>query len=381
MTRPILRALLLAGILAAPALAQDNVQAPPVQTTPTLNNFSLPPGTPTPTPTPSTVPTPAPTAAPPPVVPTVRATPTPAATPAPRATPRATPTAAPTAAATTPPESVAPAPEAVATPVAPAPTPTPLPTGSPLAEPSPVPTASQPASNALWWLGGGVLLLLAGAVGFVLWRRRETDDAMAEDVPAQDDDAIAYVAPVPAPSPPAAPVQAAPTPAVDTPPGRSLVTTLRPREMWTQGPDAVLAFELVVTNHGTASADAIRTTIALTSAGRDTAAEIAAFQAGADFAGGPEPFTLQPGESFVLGGEILLPGDAMRVNEVGDRAMIVPVAMVAMRWRGGLSVRTAGDAFVIGTGDAGATRLGPIWVDRAGVRFAKLDARRFVARG
>ena len=69
----------------------------------------------------------------------------------------------------------------------------------------------------------------------------------------------------------------------------------------------------------------------------------------------------------------------MYVTSAADRELIVPIALVSLQWRAGLSLARANEAFVIGTGDASAPRLGPIWVDRAGLVYAQLDARRFTA--
>lgn len=175
------------------------------------------------------------------------------------------------------------------------------------------------------------------------------------------------------PSPPAAPAS---SPAAE----RVIGIDFRPQRLWTRGPDAHLAFEVIFTNTGATALSGVRPTITLASAGPDTAAEVAAFTASVPSLPANDPFDLRPGQTRTIIGELTLPGSAMYVTTVSDREMIVPVAMVGVAWRGGLSVASAAEAFVVGTGDTTSARLGPIWVDRAGQQFARLDARRFKAR-
>jgi hypothetical protein len=158
------------------------------------------------------------------------------------------------------------------------------------------------------------------------------------------------------------------------------VIEILPASLATRGPDALLAFELVVANPGGAPLDAIRANVGATTASPDVADQIAAFAAAAPD-GGITQFDLAGGASHRIGGELLLPGDRMYVTEHGDRALIVPVVLVSLRWRAGLSVRTATASFVIGVGDRTAAKLGPVWVDRAGQVYTRLSARPFAAPG
>lgn len=207
-------------------------------------------------------------------------------------------------------------------------------------------------------------MLLAGA-GWFLWRRRSMHEPEEE----------AY-APIPAPPPPPPPV--APTAASAPPPAAAAPTVeLRPIELATQGPDALLRFELLLRNDGAVPLEGVRPVVVLGSAGPELANQIARFHAAAPTMSAAAQFDLPPGEARRLTGELILPGTAMHVTEVNDRAMIVPVVLVDLRWRGGLSIRADGVAFLIGTGSSETAKLGPIWVDRSGQRFTRLDARRF----
>ncbi|WP_326525666.1 hypothetical protein [Sphingomonas sp.] len=248
-----------------------------------------------------------------------------------------------------------------------------------MSEPVPETTPAGEGPPAwLWWLAGVIALAAAGGV---TWRRLATRRAapIAHDPPAAADMPVP-----PTPSPPARPVGqsavAARAPVVP-PSDRGLLIDFHPQRMWTRGPDAFLAFELVVTNATGQALDGIRPAIALASAGPETAAEVAAFRADAASLPTGEPFDLRAGETRSLSGELTLAGGAMYVTTVADREMIVPLALVALRWRAGLALTSLAEAFVIGTGDAASRRLGPIWVDRAGQVYPRLDARRFATPG
>jgi hypothetical protein len=344
---------LLATVMAMPAAAQ-NTTAPPIITLPGVQNYSLPPGTPTPTPTPTPIPTATP-AAPPPLV--ARTVPTPAASP----TSRATPTPAPAA---TPAPSPSPAPAPLDAPAA---APTITPAGSPapasVATPSPTPIQSvAPEGGGAWWPWLLGALILIGGAAVVLRRRRAPDPAGAGE---QE-----FVAAEP-------PEQVAPAPLTNAPAPAAPTIELRPVELATQGPDALLRFELLLRNDGEVPLEGVRPVVVLGSAGPDLATEIARFHAGAPTMNAAAQFDLAPGDARRLNGELVLPGTAMHVREVNDRAMIVPVVLVDVRWRSGLSVRADGAAFLIGTGSSDTPKLGPVWVDRSGQRFTRLDARRF----
>lgn len=373
---------LVAALLAGTAASAQNTTTTTIPA-PGIERYSLPPGggqaTPTPTPAPSQTPAPTPTvpiptltpAPPPSVVPVLqRPSGSPAATPGPtptRSAPAVRPTPAPRRVDVTP----SPSPAPTATPVidvTPAPVATQTPT-EPATAPAPAAAGTSGPPAWLWWAIG---LALVAVAGIALWRRLAAGRAESlADAP--EPAAIEPIRPAPpTPGPPARPFAA---PQAE----RSLLLDFRPQRLWTRGPDAHLAFELLVTNAGAAPADAVRPVIVLASAGPDTAADIAAFQGSAPTLPGGDPFDLRAGETRSIAGELTLPGDAMYVTSAAERELIVPVALVSLGWRAGLSLARMSEAFVIGTGDAGTPRLGPIWVDRAGLVYAKLDARRFTA--
>ncbi|MGK6320634.1 hypothetical protein [Sphingomonas sp. DT-204] len=358
-----------AGGLAAPAAMAQNSQSPMIITVPGVERYSLPPSNtqasaPTPSPASSPTPTPAPIAAPPPVVPTVRATPR----PTPRATP-APPRLQPTAAAPTP--IPTPTPSAGAVPAVTA-SPSPAPVAPPLETAPAAPVSAAPP----WpWLAGGALALLAGGAALWWWRRRRPEMLEAAAAPA----------PVVAPTPPLAatpplpsrPPAPPPTPAALPAVARPLTAEVLPAGVSIGNGAAALEFELAVTNTGAQAADGIRIALGMVTAGPDLEARIAAFGASAGAMPAGEPLSLAPGETHRARGSLTLPIEAMHVAKVGGRPMVVPVVLVHLRWRGGLSIRGQGDAFMIGTGDAAVAKLGPIWLDRGPRRYAPVSARRF----
>ncbi|HWK35885.1 MAG TPA: hypothetical protein VNR91_06465, partial [Sphingomonas sp.] len=257
-----------------------------------------------------------------------------------------------------------------------------------------IPTESDAVATPdapLWpWLLAGLALIAAVGAGFA-WGRRSREAALAgrgtpvvPDLPLVPTPPLrpqTPAAPPAAPTTPAAtpsPATAPTTPAPVIPPATSHPLSIEfvPASARLGNGTIALDFELVVTNSGTQAADAVRVAVTMVTASPDLARQIPAFNATAP--GGPmsDPVTLAPGQGHRIAGQLALPAEAMHVTRVGDRPMTVPVVLVHLRWRGGLSVRSLGDAFLIGTGDARAARLGPIWLDRDR-SYAPVTARRF----
>lgn len=364
----------IAGGFAAPAAMAQNSQSPMIITVPGVERYSLPPsGTQTPAPTPAPTPTPsaAPVAAPPPVVPTVRETsrPSPPATTVP---PRTEPARAGPEPIVTPTPSASPTPAITPTPSAPEAPPAPAPSE---AVPAPAPSGQRVPS---WpWLVGGAALALAAAAGALLWRRRRRSDSVEEEFVVQPE--VAPTPPLAAtrPSPPPAAPPPSPVPPSAAPAAQPLTVELLPVGVSIGSDAATVEFELAVVNSGGQAADGIRITAGMVTAGPDLEARIAAFSASAGVMPASEPLSLAPGETHRARGSLTLPIEAMHVANVGGRPMVVPVVLVHLRWRGGLSIRGQGNAFMIGTGDAGVAKLGPIWLDRGQRRYAPVSARRF----
>lgn len=371
-------AALAAGIAAPVVQAQQTTPAPTPSASPTptrlpnvmylpnvtQERFTL--GTPTPTP----APTQAPVLVPPP---------TPVAT----ATPRAN---APTR--TTPTPSVARAPAAQPTPAA-----SPVATETPVAVPSPVATAAAPpapgftqpqaapvaaAAGTPGWLwaliGAGATALAFGCV-WALRRRRSVEESQAE----------AHEAPVVAPPAPPRPVgpppgiapKAAPQPVV-APSGEPFEIVLRPGRIEVTERDIFLECELLIGNTQASAAENIRATMAMMTASPDQDRNIASFHANPMVDPAGTPFDLAAGAGGRMPVRLALPRELIHVVEVAKRPMFVPLVMIELKWRAGISIRRFGADFMVGTAGQGG-KLGPIWLDR-NQQARELAATRYLPR-
>jgi hypothetical protein len=378
-----------AATLAAPAVhAQQATPSPtpvpvPRSTTifsPALGNFSLRPAgeqsqpQPQPTlPVRITAPTPAPTPAP---SPTARATP-PAARPTPQPAQRTTAPAPTPAVRATPTPS--PAPQASNTPTAVA-----LPTpeaATPAAVEAPAPVPAQPPAGGvpwLWILLGAFAAALVGAGGWLLGRRGrpapepEPEAPVAERQPPRP----AHPAPAPAPTP-----VAPPRPALAAAPAEPIAIEFHPLHIDIGEKSAVLEFELGLFNASGASADGLRVSLLLASANPDQDALIASFHASSALPAAGPPLDMPAGEGGRIPGKLAIEAERIHVVQVGGRPMFVPIVLIDLRWRGGLSIRRHGATFMVGTaGQSGGQggKLGPIWLDRGAQRQTGLAANRYL---
>ena len=339
----------------------------------TPERFTLGPPAATPAPTP----TPVPTVAPVPV-------PTPSASAAQRATAPARPTPTPTATATPsarPTPSTQPAPAASGSPVAVVPNPTPVPAAPvAVASPHPLPDAAVSASSGMpgWlWalLGAGATAIVFGAA-WALQRRRRVEP--------EDD---VYEAPVPAaaPSPPVPARPVAPPPGIAPPPppptapsGEPFEVLLRPGRIEVTERDVVLDFELLIGNTHPAAAENIRVLMAMMSANPDQDRNIAGYHANPMVDPGGNPFDLAAGAGGRMPARLALPRELIHVVQVHGRPMFVPMVMVELKWRSGISLRRFGADFMVGTPGQGG-KLGPIWLDR-NQQASQLTATRYLPR-
>jgi len=364
---------------AAPmARAQQATPTPvplPTQARPTLPNvtperFTLAPPAATPTPTPT------PVLAPPPVVPTPSAAATPRANVPARVTATATP-----AAATAPTRQSVPAPVAAPTPLAaPSPAATASIPAAPVATPSPqpLPQVAAPSSGLPGWLwaliGAGATALAFG--GYWALRRRHRADA---------EDAIPEV-PVAAPAPPR-PVAPPPgiAPAVPASPAAPVAPSGEPFEIIVQPGrievterDMVLDFELLIGNTQPSAAENIRVLMAMMSASPDQDRNIAGYHANPMVDSAGNPFDLAAGAGGRMPVRLALPRELIHVVEVHGRPMFVPMVMVELKWRAGISLRRFGADFMIGTPGQGG-KIGPIWLD-SNQQASQLIATRYLPR-
>ncbi|UZK67432.1 hypothetical protein [Sphingomonas sp. M1-B02] len=319
----------------------------------TPERFTL--GTPTPAATPTIVPSPTPT-------------PAPSAVPVPRAAQQArrpVVTVQPTPLATASPDAAAEPPPAILPPPTPAPTPAAQP-------PEPAATPAEATPAWLWMLIGAGAMAALFAAYLAYQRRRGADEGepeAIEPVAVELPPAPAPAAPSPAPtSAPIASVPAAPEP---------FEITLRPVRI-ELGADIILDFELSLSNLQPSAADNVRVTLALMSASPDQDRNIAAFHATPLIDPAVPPFDLPAGQTGGMPVRIGLPRDQLHIVEVGGRPMFVPMVMLDLRWRSGISIRRFGGDFMIGTPGQGS-KLGPISLDRGQV-VTTLGAARYTPR-
>ncbi|NYT42004.1 hypothetical protein HZY97_14635 [Sphingomonas sp. R-74633] len=324
---------------------------------------------PTPSPTPAPVPSPTPTASAAVPVPQRQV---PAARPAP--VPRE---ATPVSATPTPAQTPAPSPAAVL-----------LATPTPLASASPQPVAtvapvSQPEAATPPWLwaaagAGGTALL--GLGGWLLFNRRRREEDAEEEVFEAEPVAASPPPPVRVQPPPGlSPVApAAPVPAPVPINGDPFELVLNPHRVIYAEKEVLLEFELLVGNATGAPAENIRIAFAAMSAHAQQDAVIAGFHGGPPGEPGGAPFDLAPGAGGRMPVRLAIPHSGIQVVQVGGRPMFVPIVLIDLRWRGGLSVRRFGMDFMLGTVGQG-DKLGPLWLDRP-APTGPLAAHRYFAR-
>ena len=324
----------------------------------TPERFTLGTPSPTPAPTPAIVPPPAPVA-----------------TDTPRASAPARTASRPSAARA----SVAqPTPSASPTAVeTPAPVPSPLATAAPMPAPQTVP-AAQPAGTPGWlWMliGAGATALVFGGV-WALRRRRGVEQVEAHEAPA---------ASPPPPPPPARPVAPPPglapkaaSPPAAAPSGEPFEIVLRPARIEVTERDIMLECELLIGNTHGSAAENVRVTLAMMTASPDQDRNIAGFHANPMVDPAGTPFDLAAGAGGRMPVRLALPRELVHVVEVAGRPMFVPMVMIELKWRAGISIRRFGADFMVGTAGQGG-KVGLIWLDR-NQQARELAATRYLPR-
>ena len=291
------------------------------------------------------------------------------------------------------------APEVVASP--PPATTTPQAATTPETDVAPVtPTATAPAAGATvaapetgrampFWLWLAVIVVV-GAVIWLLRRGKGGAPAPAErgpraiPQPAEPMPASHDPEPVPIAVPPAPP--AAPAPA----------TPAAPRFLERRGPEAVRArlsaelrplraglnllsataeCELVVTNVGTAPAEAIRIQATLLTAHAGQDADLAAVNASTVVRPATTPFALAPGEARVIRIVLATPRDAIHSMTAANRPMFVPIVAVNILYASADIAGQTARAWALGVERVDSAKLAPFWLDAPPRMFDGIAAR------
>ena len=320
------------------------------------------------------------------------------AEPAPVATPAPEPTVAP------------PPTEAPVTDAAPQPAPQTVPDATPAPTSQPTIAAPEAGRAMPLWLSLAVIVVVLAAL-WVLRRKprgRRQDqmelETVAEPTPepaapepvarpaAAAAAAAATATPVEPKATPAAPaVATVPTTAIAAPkflepraktpppppaaPRARVTCDLRPLRAGLNLLSATVECELVVTNTGTAPAEAIRTGVALLTAhaGQDT--DLARFNAAPIGRPATPPFALAPGESRTIRTVVAIARDAIQTMTAANRPMFVPVVATNILYA------TAGDdaqtarAWVVGIERVDSAKLAPFWLDAPARMFTTVAAR------
>ena len=318
------------------------------------------------------------------------------AEPAPVATPAPEPTVAPPPA------------EAPVTDAAPQPAPQTVPDATPAPTSQPTIAAPETGRAMPLWLSLAVIVVVLAAL-WVLRRkpRGRRQDQMEPETVAEPTPEPTAPEPVARPAAAAATAAAAPAepkvtpaapavaavpataiaapkflePRAKTPPPppaapRARVTCdLRPLRAGLNLLSATVECELVVTNTGTAPAEAIRTGVALLTAhaGQDT--DLARFNAAPIGRPATPPFALAPGESRTIRTVVAIARDAIQTMTAANRPMFVPVVATNILYA------TAGDdaqtarAWVVGIERVDSAKLAPFWLDAPARMFTTVAVR------
>jgi len=141
----------------------------------------------------------------------------------------------------------------------------------------------------------------------------------------------------------------------------------------------VLDFEMGLVNASGVTAEGLKIALMMASASPAQDEHIAGFHAAPAVPLAGPPVDISSGEGGRVPGKLLLEARHIHVVRIGDRPMFVPIVMIDLRWRGGLSLRHHAADFMVGTAGQGG-KLGPIWLDRGAQRQSGLAANRYFIR-
>ena len=173
------------------------------------------------------------------------------------------------------------------------------------------------------------------------------------------------------------PRRAAP-PARANQPGLKL--EFQPLRAGTEGEQAVVELILTVHNIGSENAANVRVRPGILSASPDQGPQMEAFHAATALGGSAfQPFALATGAQQQIPIRLTMQLSAVHVVTVSGRPMFMPIVMIDVAWRGGLSLKRMGADFMVGietvAGSPGKGRLGPFWLDRGERMFDEVTAR------
>jgi len=266
---------------------------------------------------------------------------------------------------------------------APAPTPAPAAAAS-TAEPTSPPTNPfAPLGRLPLWPWIAAAIALAGGAGFLLWRRRPREMAMAGPqfdllvpAPFEPEPEPPPLPRAPAPAPPAAPPQRRPAAASGIVASRlrpTLELGFHPLRCQVDDDQVAIEFELELFNAGTAPARAVLAEASMLNAGATQEQDLAVFFANPNGVG-ERLAVIQPMKRVSFRSQVVAPRNAVQEYELAGRRAFVPViAFNALyEWSGGSAQSSA--AYLVGR-DTQKDKLGPLRLDQGAREYRGLGAR------
>lgn len=187
------------------------------------------------------------------------------------------------------------------------------------------------------------------------------------------------------PKPAAAP-QPSPQPAPEpvAPAGAIISTSLRPWIEVELSPEramiddngAAIAFDVVLSNAGSAPARDVTVETQLLNSGVQQDIELSAFFGKSERASDPIP-VIAPYSRISLRSAVRIPRDQIREYEVEGRKLFMPMVAVSTRYRWSSGEGQTGAGFLVGKGQEAADRLAPLRVDQGSRSWKGLGARRY----
>jgi len=154
-----------------------------------------------------------------------------------------------------------------------------------------------------------------------------------------------------------------------------LTCELRPLRAGLNLLSATVECELVVTNTGTASAEAIRTGVALLTAHADQDQDLAQFNAAPVVRPVAPPFALAPGETRTIRTVTAIAREAIRTMTAANRPMFVPVVATNILYVTAGDEAQAARAWVVGIERVDSAKLAPFWLDAPARMYTTVAAR------
>ena len=139
---------------------------------------------------------------------------------------------------------------------------------------------------------------------------------------------------------------------------------------------AAIAFDVVLSNAGSAPARDVTVETQLLNAGVQQDVELSAFFGTSERASDPIPI-IAPYSRISLRSAVRIPRDKIREYEVEGRKLFMPMVAVSTRYRWSSGEGQTGAGFLVGKGQESADRLAPLRIDQGSKSWKGLGVRRY----